>query len=255
MKAFNSFTRKEFTESMRTYRIVVLAAVFLILGLMSPLVAKIMPDLFSGIDLGGGVSITVPPPTAFDSWMQFYSNVGQMGMLAIIITFCGTMAHELSRGTLVNLLTKGMKRHTVILSKFLATSTLWAGSYLLCLLVCYGYTEYFWPGYALSNAFLAFFSLWLFGELLIALVILGGTLFSNYFGSLLSCFGVIIVLSLVNIIPRAQKYNPISLAGDALNLLNAQKEAADFMPATIICATSIVLLIVASIVVFNKKRV
>jgi ABC-2 type transport system permease protein len=254
MRAFIAFTKKEFVESLRTYRLFILAAVFLLLGVMSPLTAKIMPDLFSGIDLGGGLTITVPEPTAMDSWSQFFKNVGQMGMLLLIITFCGIMANEFSRGTLVNLLTKGLKRHTVVLSKFLAASLLWTASYLLCLSVCYAYTEFYWPAIVLCDPFFAFLSPWLFGEFLIALLILGGILFRNFYGSLFTCFAVIIVLSLLNINPHLQKYNPIMLASGTLNLLNAQKEAADFIPAAILCACLVVVLIIGSIVAFNKKK-
>jgi len=254
MKAFIAFTKKEFTESLRTYRLVILAAVFLLLGMLSPLLAKMMPEILKSVaDIG--LVISMQEPAAMNSWEQFFSNVGQMGMLALIITFCGMMANELSRGTLINLLTKGMKRHTVILSKFLTATVLWTGSYLLCLAVCYAYTEYFWPAAGLSNAFLAFFSLWLFGELLIAILIFGGVLFGNLYGSLLACLGVIITLNVLHIMPAIQKYNPIILSGDALNLLNAQKGTADYVPAMVICTAAAVLLMVASVAVFNKKRV
>jgi len=255
MKAFIAFTKKEFTESLRTYRLIVLAAVFFLLGIISPLTAKMMPELLSGVDLGGGLILTMPEAVAMDAWAQFFSNVGQMGMLALIITFCGITANELSRGTLINLLTKGMKRHTVVLSKLLSASTLWTGGYLLCLAVCYSYTAYYWPVGGLNDVFFAFFAPWLFGELLIALLIFGGILFGNFYGSLLTCGGVIIALNLLNILPQARQYNPIGLAGDTLNLLNAQKQAADFIPAMIICAAALLLLVAASIALFNKKRV
>ena len=255
MSAFCAFTKKELTESIRTYRLVVLAAVFFLLGVISPLIAKIMPELFSGVDLGGGVVITAPEPTAMDSWAQFYSNVGQMGMLTLIITFAGIMANEFSRGTLVHLLSKGMKRSTVILSKWLFSGILWTGSYLLCLLVCYAYTEYIWPAFSLSHAGTAFFLPWLFGEFLIALLIFGGVLFGSLYGSLLTCGGVVLVLNLLNIIPRVKEFNPIRLTGDALNLLSAQKTPADFMPAAAITAAATAALIAASIALFNKKRI
>ncbi len=254
MKSFIAFTRKEFVESLRTYRLFVLAAVLLVLGIMSPLFAKLLPELLSGVDLGGGFAITTPEPTVMDSWTQFFKNVGQMGMLALVIIFSGSMANELSRGTLVNLLTKGMKRHTVILAKFFSASALWSASYLLCLGVCFVYTEYFWPESVLLNAPFAFLSLWLFGEFLISLLIFGGTLFGNFYGSLLTCLGVIIVLSLLSIAPAAQPYNPLSLAGSTLGLLNAQNEIADFLPATLICAGLTLVLAAASVIVFNKKK-
>ena len=254
MKAFAAFTKKEFTESLRTHRLIILIAVFLLLGIMNPLIAKMMPEILNSV-ADTGIVFNMPEPTAMDAWAQFFSNVGQMGMLALIITFCGITANELSRGTLVNLLTKGMKRHTVIASKFLTASLLWTGSYLLCLAVSYAYTEYFWPASALSNVFLTFFSLWLFGEFLIAMLIFGGVLFKNFYGSLLTCFGVIITLNVLNIVPAVQKYNPIILSGDVLNLLNAQKERVDYIPAVIICAAAAVVLIAASVIVFNKKQV
>ena len=254
MKAFVAFTKKELVESLRTYRLVVLAAVFLLLGIISPLTAKMMPEILKSM-ADAGLVLTMPEPAAIDSWAQFFSNVSQMGMLALIITFSGIMASELSRGTLVNLLTKGMKRHTVIFSKFLFASVLWTVSYLLCLVVCYVYTAYYWPMDGLSHAFIAFFAPWLFGEFLIALLILGGVIFGNLYGSLLTCGGVIIVLNLLNIMPSVQKYNPVMLAGDTLNLLSKQKEVADYIPAFIICAVAAVLLIVTSVVVFNKKKV
>ena len=255
MKAFLAFTKKEFTESLRTYRLVILGAVFLLLGVMSPLTAKLLPEILGGLDMGGGVTLTLPEPAAMDSWAQFFKNVGQMGMLALIISFCGIMANEFSRGTLVNLLTKGMKRHTVILAKFLSASVLWAGSYLLCLAVCYAYTAYYWPASGLRHAFLAFLAPWLFGELLIALLIFGGMLSGNFYGSLGVCGGAVTALLLLNIAPKLQKHSPVVLASGTLELLNAQKDAADFLPAMIICGAAVALLIAASVAMFHKKQV
>ena len=241
-------------ESIRTYRLVILASVLLFFAILSPLTAKLLPDILGSIDLGDGMVITLPEPSALDSWAQFFSNIGQMGMLALIITYSGIIANEISRGTLVNLLTKGMPRHTVIVSKFFTASVIWTVSYVLCLAVCFAYTVYYWPADSISNAFFAFFSLWLFGELLIAMLVFGGILFGTFYGSLLSCFGVIITMSLLNIAPVIRRFNPISLAGETLGLLNDQSVVADFTPAAILCASVIVLLIVGSIVVFNKKK-
>ncbi|MCL2819942.1 MAG: ABC transporter permease [Oscillospiraceae bacterium] len=255
MIEFIAFTKKEYMESLRTYRLVTLAAVLLVFGILSPLTAALLPEILGAIDLGDGVVLTLPEPSAIDSWTQFFSNIGQMGMLAVIISFSGSMANEFSRGTLVNLLTKGMKRHVVILSKFFSASVLWTIGYALCLAVCYVYTAYYWPSDVITNAPFAFFSLWLFGEFLIAILIFSGTLFGSFYGALLSCFGAIVVMALLNISPAIQKFNPISLSGDTLALLSGHKEIADFFPAVIICVSAIVILIIASILVFNKKKV
>ena len=45
MRAYLAFTKKEFTESFRTYKLVIMLAVFLLFGIMNPLFAKLTPAL------------------------------------------------------------------------------------------------------------------------------------------------------------------------------------------------------------------
>jgi ABC-2 type transport system permease protein len=254
MKQFIAFSKKEFYESSATFRIHILFAVFLIFGIMSPLLAKLTPEIIKSLG-DTGVIIQVPEPTALDSWAQFFKNIGQMGILVIVIMFCGIMSNELSKGTLINLLTKGLKRNTVILSKFFVATILWLLAYLLCLGVCFAYTAYFWDIGDMNNALLAFAAPWLFGEFIIALLIFGGTIFGNIYGSLLSCLSMVIVLNIASIFPKTAEFNPITLSGGTLSLLSRAGKPEDFIPAVIICLALTVGLVVASMVIFNKKKV
>jgi ABC-2 type transport system permease protein len=254
MRAYFAFTKKEFTENFRTYKSLILLAVFLLFGMMSPFFAKFAPEIIQSLDLGG-IELTLPEPMAMDSWIQFFKNVGQMGLLVLAVVFAGIMSSEFSRGTLVNVLTKGLKRHIVIFSKLTAAALIWTASYLLCLAVTYGYTLYFWDMEELQNAFLAFISMWLFGLLLIALLILGGTLFKTFIGSLLLAGGAVGVMSLLNIIPKIQKYNPVALCSDNIALLTGAKDVSDFIPAVIICIALVVALTTVSVVVFDRKQI
>ena len=253
MRAFTVFTKKELLESVRTYRFVIAIAAFMLMGILSPLTALMLPRLLETMDLGD-FEIVLPEPTAMDAWAQYFSNVGTMGMLVVIILFSGIMANEFSKGTLVNLLTKGLNRTTVIVSKFVAASLVWTLAYLLCLGVTLGYVAFYWE-INLQNSVLAFASLWLFGELLIAILILGGTLFGTFGGSLALTGGMIVILMLLNIIPNMARYNPISLAGSTLTLLDGGHVSGDFVPAVMICGVAIVACIALSVVVFWKKKI
>lgn len=254
MKQFIAFSKKEFYESKATFRIYILLAVFLIYGIMSPLLAKLTPEILKSLG-DTGIIIQVPKPTALDSWTQFFKNISQTGILVLVIMFCGIMSNELTKGTLINLLTKGLKRNTVILSKFFVASILWMLAYLLCLSVTFAYTVYFWEIGDMNNALLAFSAPWLFGQFIIALLIFGGTIFSNIYGSLLSCLSVVIALNIVSLIPKTAKFNPITLSGGTLSLLSGAGKPEDFIPAAIVCVALTVGLIVATMAVFNKKRV
>ena len=253
MRAYFAFTKKEFIENLRTYKLMIMIVVFLIFGVMSPLFAKFTPEILKAAGLDAS-ALGVGTPTAIDSFAQFFKNVGQLGLLVLVIVFSGIMANELSKGTLINILTKGMRRSTVILSKFIMATVIWTVSYLLCLAVTYAYTAYYFTIENISNAFLAFSSMWLFGVLLIAIVILGGVLFKNVYGSLLLTGGIVVVMTIVNIAPKLQKYNPITLSSDNMQLIMAQKATSDVMPAVIICAVLTIVSVIASIMIFNKKQ-
>jgi ABC-2 type transport system permease protein len=254
MRAYLAFTKKEFIENLRTYKFFIMIVVFLLFGFMSPALAKMMPDLLETA-IPAGMQIHIPPPTALDSWGQFFKNVGQMGFLVLVIVFCGIMANEFSHGTFINMLTKGLKRSTVILSKLTTATLIWTLSYLLSFILTYYYTAYFWKMDGMHHMFLTFFSLWLYGVFLISLVILGGTLFKTIYGSLLVTGGAVAVMMLINIYPKVHKYNPIILSSDNMSLLTAKKDVSDFMPAIIICSVLIVVLVAISVLSFNKKQV
>ena len=254
MRAYMAFTKKEFCEYLRTYKVFVLVTVFLLFGFMNPVVAKVMPELLDKL-LPEGMQINLGTPTALDSWAQFFKNISQMGTIVVVIMFSGIMANEFSRGTLINMLTKGLPRPTVIIAKFTAATVLWSLIYWLCFVVTYFYTAYFWRMDGLVNMFLSVVSLWLYGVLLVSLLIFGGVLFVNIYGSLLLTGGAVAVLMILNIAPAVQKYNPITLSTDNMALLTAQKTASDFLPAVFICAAAIIALLIASIALFNKKQV
>jgi len=253
MTSYFAFCRKELMENLRTYRFWIMLAVFVIFGLMSPLVAKVLPDLLSGVDMGGLV-VQMPESTAFDSWTQFFKNNGQMGMLVLIIVFCGITANEFTKATLIPVVTKGMSRRTIILAKATVSVAIWTVSYVVSLGVTWAYTVYFWGNTPLPNAVLAFISLWLFGVLMIVLLILGGICLGNIYGALLFSGGAVIVMALVSIAPQAAKYNPLSLAGGEVSLLNDSQPASAFIPALLICIGLVVVGLIASLLIFDRKQ-
>jgi len=254
MRTFRAFWRKEFLEVTRTYRVWIMLAVFVFLGILSPATAKLLPQLLNGMNLGG-VTINMPEPTVMDSWQQFFKNISQLGSLVVVIVFCGLMATELSKGTLVNALTKGASRSGVVLAKFVVAGVVWTLSYGVALGVTWLYNVYYWGVVPLPNAVLAFSCLWLFGLLLIACLILGGLLTRGIAGALVAVAVLVIALNVVNIAPPAARYNPISLATNSFALLTGGKASADLLPALWISLAAVVALVCASLMVFDKKQI
>lgn len=251
MRGYIAFIRKEWLESVRTYKLFLLLAVFVLFGYMNPLLAKFMPQLVATF-MPAGMQISLPEPTALDAWAQFFKNVGQMGMIVLLIIFSGLMANEFVRGTLVNILTKGLPRATVILAKFTAATMIWSISYALCFAVTYTYTAYFWDEPTTAHLTLAIVGGWLFGVLLIALLIGGGVMFRTITGSLLCTGGTIVVLMIANFSEAVQPYNPITLVARNMELLTSSMPVADFVTATFVCVGAIVVTMSGATYVFNR---
>lgn len=254
MNALVAFIKKEMLESVRTYKLLILIIVFLLMGIISPVIAKVTPDIIDAI-VPEGIEIKIPDPTAVDAWIQFFKNTSQIGLVVMIITFAGLMSNELSKGTLVNMLTKGLSRRTVILSKFISSTLQWTFAFILSAVTTLLYTNFLWPEGSVSNLFLALFGLWLFGIMMLSLIIMGGVLFKNLTTNMLATGGLFLIMLIINIFPDVKPYNPMTLFSGNMGLLVEKQAVSDFYSATIV--TSIVLLITlsCSIIMFDRKEV
>ena len=252
MRAYTAFVKKEFREMARTYKLLIMGVVFFIIGVLNPVTAKFLPELLKSL-VQDGIQITITEPVAMDSWMQFYKNVPQMGLIVLVIVFSGILSNEISKGTLVNVLTKGLSRKNVILAKFTSVGLIWTISYFFCFAISYLYTRFFWEE-IVPNLFFSVFCLWFFGLMLVSIVILGGVLFKSNYGALLVTAIAVGALLLVNIIPPLQEYNPMMLSSDNVALLRQEREVADFILPLIVSGVLMLASLITSIAVFNKKK-
>ncbi len=253
MREYIAFVKKEILEQLRTYKMLILISVFFLLGMMSPLIAKIMPDILSGMKIEG-MTIQIPDPTKIDAYSQFFKNFNQMGLLVLLLVFGGILSNELIKGTLVNVLAKGLSRATVILSKFTSAVILWTVGYVIAVLTTYGYTYYLFGNATEPNLIFSLFCLWMFGCFLISIILLSGTLTSGTFGGLIVTAVILVILLMISIVPNAWKYNPMTLASKNLDLLKETVKVSEFYPVLIITAVLTIASLYIAISLFRRKK-
>ncbi len=253
MNGFSAFLHKELMEQRRTYKLLIMLTVFILFGMMSPLLAKITPDIFNSIDIEG-VTLTLPEPTYMDAYAQMFKNVTQMGIIVLLLVFAGGMSQELSKGTLVNVLAKGLPRTAVVLSKFTASLTLWTISLALCAAVHYGYTLYLFGAHPTMHLLFSLLCLWLFGALLLAVIVLTGTLLKGGYSGLLATAVVLGVLLLLGMLPGSSHWNPVTLASVGTGLLDGSLKTADILGAFWVSAGAVVLCLAGAVLIFRKKQ-
>ena len=116
---FSVLLRKELLEQWRTLRLPVIAAVFVVIGLGSPLLARFTPELLEALG-GAQFQIVLPPPTTADAVDQLIKNVSQFGILVAVLLAMGSVATEKERGTAGLILTKPASRGAFLFAKLVA---------------------------------------------------------------------------------------------------------------------------------------
>jgi ABC-2 type transport system permease protein len=253
MRNYSAFLKKEFFEYTKTYKLLIMLMVFTVFGITNPLIAKLLPEILGSL-MTDSITMTLPEATAFDAWTQFFKNATQMGLIVMAILFSSVLSSELSKGTLINMLTKGLSRTAVIFSKYTCMVLVWTISIALCFGLTYGYTVYLFPADLTVNLLFSTFCLWLFGVFLLAVLLLAATLTKSNYRCLLITGASVVICVLVNIIPAAHKYNPISLATDNLGLITNSIEVSSlYCTIWVSCLLSLVFLAI-SVLIFRKKQ-
>lgn len=252
MRNYAVFLKKELLENIRTYKFLVIILVFVILGMMNPLVAKLTPVLLKQM-MPEGVKITMPEPTALDAWVQFFKNMTQMGVFVILIVFSGIIGTELSRGTLVNMVTRGLSRRAIILSKYSAMVILWTLGLTINFMMTWGYTSLLFPKISIDHLLFSVFCLWLFVVFLLSVLIFSATFINHSFGTLLFVGATTVMMFIMNFLVPIQKNNPLRLVSAHMELWTHTVKTAYFINAicfTALCSAGLVIL---SIAFFRKK--
>ena len=139
MSGFGVLLRKELLEAWRTRRLPVVAVLFLVVGIVSPLTARYMAEILD-LALGDQMAIPLPAATAVTALEQLQKNMGQLGALAAIALAMGSVSGELDRGTAALVLAQPATRGAFLAAKLLAIGAVLAVGVLVATVVAWIYT-------------------------------------------------------------------------------------------------------------------
>ena len=220
MSGFGVLLKKELKEQLRTYRLLIAAAIFLLFGLGTPLLIKYTPQLIemSAEDL----VIQMPPPSAAMAIAEYASTIGQVGVLVAVLVAMGTVARERSRGTAAMVLSKSVSTGAFITAKLTAMSATFIGALILGSVACYTYTVLLIEPADISTFLALNLLVALFLVVCLAVTLFFSSLFRNQLAAGGMALAVIIVQALLISIPGFGDYLPArmivwgtDLVGDA----------------------------------------
>jgi ABC-2 type transport system permease protein len=247
-----TFTKKELYEQIKTFKGVAVAAVLLVFGMTSPLLAKLMPEIFKSADLG--VALQIPDPTYLDAYAQFFKNIGEMGLIVIMLVYAGAVVSETTRGTATLMLTKRLSHSAFVISKFLSAAIVWTASYAGSAALCTVYTIYLFPEGKPSNLLFSLFCMWLFGVITLAAALFASAVFKSYILSAVGTFAVWGLLLVTSALPKIKDYTPAFLSSDNLKLLNGACPPDKFQIPIILGILLTALLLTLACIIFRRRE-
>jgi ABC-2 type transport system permease protein len=139
VSGFSVLLRKELSEAWRTRRLPIIALLFLVVGIISPLTARYLNEILAAA-LGDQLPMVLPEPTAVMALEQLQKNLGQFGALAAIALAMGSVSGELDRGTAALVLAQPATRTAFLVAKLVAIALVLAVCTVLAVAVAWIYT-------------------------------------------------------------------------------------------------------------------
>ncbi|HEY4991701.1 MAG TPA: hypothetical protein VII33_06405 [Nakamurella sp.] len=241
--------RLEWLRLTRTPRWVALLGVYLTFGLLGPVMATYLAGFLQ--DVQTQMTIIVPPPEPKDGIVNYVNQVGQTGLIVVVVIAAGALAFDARRGlsTFLRTRTGSMwqlvrPRITVaaaaaVLAYGLGTVAAWYGTALLLGPLPVGAMV---AGLLCESLYLVF---------AVAVVAVAASIARSGLGTVGVALGMLILLSVLGSAGPLHAWLPSTLAGAPAALLTGAS-AADYLPA--IGVTSVVIPALVAIAVARLGR-
>lgn len=245
--------RKELLEQWRTRRFLVLAIILTAFGMLSPLSAKLMPQIFTMLPGGEQFVGLIPTPTIKDAIDQYVKNIGQFGMLLALLLSMGAVTQEKERGTAALMLVKPLPRWAFILAKAKALAISFLAALALSGLAGYYYTLFiFGPLDALTWTTMNLL-LWVQFMVYISFTLLFSTLLRSQAAAIGLSFATLLVLAALSAIPRLGEWLPGQLVTWAGTLYSPSPISA--WPALWVSLGMILVFLIGACLVFERQEI
>lgn len=248
--------RKEILELVRTGKFFIIMIIYVLFGIMNPLIAKLTPwmaELMTKSMQESGLELVDVTVNALTSWQQFFKNL-PIALIVLVFIVGASYTNEYQKGTLVLVVTKGVKRWKIALSKYLTMIGLWTVCYMIMYGITYGYTAYYWDNGIAENLEIAVLFYWVFGCLILSFVQLASAYASSTAAVLLDTLGAVVIMYFLSLLATLKEYLPLQIA-NGYGIVTGAVEVGDCFRALIITIVICVICLVLSIHSFNKKMI
>ncbi len=251
MNLFTSL-RKELFEQWRTYRLLILLAIMFVWAMLSPLGAKYMSAIVTGLAGDQFANLVPAEATIMDAIAQYVKNMPMWGILLALLLTMGSVAVEKEKGTAALMLVKPLSRATFLAAKFLALGLAFLAAVVLSALVSYLYTLILFGPLALGPWVALNGLMWLEMLLTGAVTLLLSTLLRSQAAAAGLCLFGILLVNVIGGLPRLGEAMPSQLTAWGVSLFTPQPVA--YWPALFVSLGLIAASLLLAWIVFSRQE-
>ncbi|BBH24681.1 putative transmembrane protein YxlG [Paenibacillus baekrokdamisoli] len=206
--------KKEWMELARSYKLIWVPLVFILLGAMQPVTTYFLPDILANAgNLPKGAVIEIPTPHPEEVLAQTIQQFGTLGLLVLALSFMGALSGERMSGTASMILMKPVSYLSFVTSKWAAMLTLSTLSFAAGFGAAWYYTSTLFDALAWRSVIhsFMFFGLWL--VFVGTLTLLFSSLYRSAAGAAFSALATAALLTITaSLFPHLLAWNPGKLS-------------------------------------------
>jgi ABC-2 type transport system permease protein len=224
MMGFRVVLTKELREQLRTNRLIAVAAIFILFGVIGPLTDRYLKEIVDAAgSQGGGFTIQVPPPSLEGAAAQILKNLSEFGIICALLLGMGSVAWEKERGTAGMILTKPASRAAFLAAKLVAIALTLGVAVILGCGLAYLYTLLLYPSVFPLGGYIAMALLmWWMCVGFAAITLLGSTVTRSAIAAAGLGLLAMVAFGIVGALPIVGDYALLSLGKPALQMMLGQ---------------------------------
>ena len=236
-----SLWQLEWVRLVRSRRLVALAAVYAVFGLLGPVTARYMGDILERF--GGDIVVQVPDPVPADGITQFTANANQIGLLVVVVVAAGALVIDAIPEMSIFLRTRVDGVGRLLTPRLVVSFAAAAGAFLLGLLAAWYETVVLLGSVPVAElAFGALLTFVYLGFVVALTAAIGGRL-ASVPATVATTVVVLLGLPLFGLVDAVGRLLPSHLLGAMDSLLRGTATWTDYLPAALLAPTVSALLV------------
>lgn len=245
--------RLERLRLIRTYRWLALFGVYVVFGLLGPVMAAYLPDILSRVQ--SDMTIIVPPPQPRDGLVNYVDQVTQTGVIVVVAVAVGALAFDAHPGISTFLRTRstsvwsllrpriGVILAAAVLAYALGTFAAWYATAVLLGPLPAGPV---FAGLLCAATYLGF---------VITVVTAATAITRSTLGAVGIALSALLLVSIIGSLGPLHDWLPSTLAGAPAELLATGTSLTDYLPALAVAIASGSLVLVFAVRQLDKREV